>query len=156
MSRRVFIDMDGVIVDFDAYLREHGITGDEAKRRPGAYLAMRPIDGALKAVHQIIGMGFEVWLATKPPTGIPWAYADKVQWVLEHLPELHRRVILTHHKGMLGRPGDVLIDDRPHRAHCDEFQGQLLHFGSNGMDWSGVLEVLRWKLKHDPAMGGGT
>lgn len=138
---RVFIDMDGVIVDFDAYLREHGITGDEAKCRPGAYLAMQPIQGALAAVRSIIGAGFEVWIATKPPTGIPFAYADKAAWVMEHLPELKRRIIVTHHKGLLGRPGDYLVDDRPHKAHCEEFEGTLIHFGGE-VGWPQVLQRL--------------
>lgn len=137
---RVFIDMDGVIVDFESAMREANATGDELKKMPGAYLAMQAMPGALSAVRSIIGAGFEVWIATKPPTGIPWAYADKVEWVLNHLPELKRRIIVTHHKGMLGRKGDYLIDDRPHKAHCDEFAGTLIHF--NGLGKIGWPEAL--------------
>lgn len=141
MKPRVFIDMDGVIVDFERYLREHGISGETAKQDEGAYLVMQPIEGALAAVRSIIGAGYEVWIATKPPTGIPFAYADKAAWIMEHLPELTRRIIVTHHKGMLGRPGDILIDDRPHRAHCDEFPGRLIRFGG-AVQWPEVLAML--------------
>lgn len=74
---RVFVDMDGVIVDFDAHRKALGVSGDELKKRPGAYAEMPAIPGALEAVRSLIGMGFEVWIATKPPTGTPWAYADK-------------------------------------------------------------------------------
>lgn len=143
MTRRVFIDMDGVIVDFDAMAKAMDMAGEKLKTMPGAYRHMDPIPGALAAVRSIIGMGFEVWVATKPPTGIAWAYADKAAWVFEHLPELKRRLVLTHDKGMLGGPDDVLIDDRPHKANCEEFQGQLIRFGIDYAGWPEVLDTLR-------------
>lgn len=138
---RIFIDMDGVTVDFNAYMREHELTGDEAKKVPGAYLAMKPIPGAIAAIHSLIGMGFEVWMATKPPTGMAFAYADKVTWILEHLPELKRRIIITHDKGLLGDNGDFLIDDRPHRANCERFPGTFIDFRKT--NWEEILSFFR-------------
>lgn len=141
---RIFLDLDGVIVDFEKYMLAKGMTGDECKREPGAYLAMEPIEGALAGVRSLIGMGFEIWIATKPPTGLPWAYADKVSWVLTHLPELKRRIILTHHKGLLGDERDYLVDDHPLRANCDEFMGELLTFGDVVIpNWEAVLNFFR-------------
>lgn len=139
---RVFIDMDGVIVDFARYMREHGMTAEEVKRMPGAYLAMPAIPGALAAVRSIIGMGFKVWIATKPPTGLPYAYADKAEWIMHHLPELKRRIIITHDKGLLGDAGDYLLDDRPHKANCEQFPGTLLRF-VGGVHWEQALEFFR-------------
>lgn len=134
--------MDGVIVDFDAYRVASGLTGDEVKRFPGAYLNMPAIPGALDAVRSLIGMGFEVWIATKPPTGIPYAYSDKAAWVLRELPELKRRIIVTHDKGLLGGPADYLCDDRPHKANCEQFSGTLLRF-VDGYHWPQALEFFR-------------
>ena len=139
---RVFVDMDGVIVDFDAYKTARGMTGDEVKREPGAYLAMPAIPGAVAAVRSLIGMGFEVWIATKPPTGIPYAYSDKAAWILEHLPELKRRIIITHDKGLLGGPDDYLCDDRPHKANCENFAGTLLRFVGD-YHWPQALDFFR-------------
>jgi 5'(3')-deoxyribonucleotidase len=139
---RVFIDMDGVIVDFDSYAKGLGLNGDEIKKRMGAYREMPALPGALKAVRSLIGMGYEVWIATKPPTGIAFAYADKAAWVLEHLPELKRRIIITHDKGLLGDAGDFLIDDRPHKANCEKFSGKLIPFGGE-TGWPQVLAVLK-------------
>jgi hypothetical protein len=96
---------------------------------------------AIAAVRSLIGMGFECWVATKPPTGIPHAYADKADWILRHLPELKRRIIMTHDKGLLGDDNDYLID-RPHKANCERFRGALIHFG-NGVTWEGVLGTMR-------------
>jgi 5'(3')-deoxyribonucleotidase len=141
---RVFVDMDGVIVDFDAYMTERGMTGDEVKKQPGSYLAMPVIPGAIEAVRSVIGMGFEVWIATKPPTGMPYAYSDKAAWIFENLPELKRRVIVTHDKGLLGDAGDFLCDDRPHKANCEQFQGTLLRF-IDGYHWPQALDILRTK-----------
>lgn len=145
---RVFFDLDGVVVDFDRFLRVESLvlgrqlTGDDVKGMPGAYLQMQPVEGAIAGVRSVIGMGFDVWIATKPPTGIAHAYADKAAWVFQHLPELKRKLILTHDKGLLGDYGDILVDDRPHRANCRAFKGTLIEFG-DAVGWPHVLEVLR-------------
>lgn len=154
--KRVFIDMDGVLADFAALKRKLDMDGDRLKNIPGAFADLQPIPGALEAVHSLIGMGFECWIATKPPTGNPGAYADKAAWILQHLPELKRRIIMTHDKGLLGSDGDYLIDDRVHKANCDDFAGTLIRFGQppdvdykmavydrSFVDWSGVLEFMR-------------
>jgi 5'(3')-deoxyribonucleotidase len=141
---RIFIDLDGVLVDFDAYKSTHGLTGDEAKKKQNAYLEMSPIPDALQSVRSLIGMGYEVWVATKPPTGVAFAYADKAQWVLDHLPELKRRIIITHDKGLLGDQRDYLIDDRPHRANCEKFSGELITFKPG--EWPAIVE--KFSAKH--------
>ena len=138
-KRRAFVDMDGVIVDFDAFKNARGLTGEQVKCMPGAYLDMPAIPGAIAAVRSLIGMGYEVWITTKPPTGVPYAYADKAAWVLRYLPELKRRIIITHDKGLLGSEDDVLIDDRPHKANCQSFTGTLIHFEN----WPDTLARLR-------------
>lgn len=139
---RIFIDMDGVLADFDRLKNELGKTGEELKCMPDAFDLMQPIPGAIAGVHSLIGMGYECWIATKPPTGVPHAYADKAKWILRHLPELKRRIIMTHNKGLLGDCDDYLIDDRPHKAFCSDFKGCLIHFG-NGVDWPAVLATFR-------------
>lgn len=143
---RVFVDMDGVIVDFAAYKIANGLTSEEVKRRPGAYLDMPAIPGAVAAVRSLIGMGFEVWIATKPPTGVSHAYGDKAAWILRELPELKRRIIVTHDKGLLGDVGDYLCDDRPHKANCEQFPGVLLRF-INGYHWPQALAFFRERQK---------
>lgn len=139
---RVFVDMDGVVVDFDRSMRELGLTGEQLKVIDGAYLAMKPIDGAIEAVRSLIGMGFDVWIATKPPTGVAYAYSDKAQWIFDHIPELKRKIIVTHDKGLLGDDGDYLCDDRPHKANCEQFKGTLLRF-VDGYHWADALQYFR-------------
>lgn len=123
---RAFVDMDGVVVDFEGYMRFLNATAEDIKRLPGCYLEMAPMPGGLAGVRALIGMGFDVWLASKPPTGVAHAYSAKAEWVFIYLPELKRKLILTHDKGMLGNANDVLIDDHPHRAACFDFDGTLI------------------------------
>jgi len=139
---RVLFDMDNVLVDFDGYARQRGLSGQVVKALPGAYRAMAPLPGALDAVRTVESMGYEVWIASKPPQGIAHAYAEKADWVHEHLPQLSGRLILTPDKGLLGDEGDVLIDDRPHAANCHEFRGLLIPF-SPGTTWADVFRILR-------------
>ena len=151
---RVFVDLDGPLVDFDGYKVKHGLTATEIKKLPGAYLDMEPTPGGLAGVRSLIGMGYEVWIATKPPTGIPHSYSDKAAWVIKFLPELKRRIIITHDKGLLGDAGDYLIDDRPHKANCEKFAGTLIRY-VDGMTWDDVLARLG-KSSRDHSIGADT
>lgn len=144
---RVFVDMDGVIVDFDGYMVDRGMTADEVKHTPGAYRDMQPIPGAIDAVRKLIAQGWGVWIATKPPTGIPEAYSEKVAWIMEHLPELVRKIVITHDKGLLGDEGDYLIDDRPHRANCLAFSGALLLFKQGSHDWGNIVPRMAARME---------
>lgn len=137
---RVFIDMDGVLADFERMMKESNLSGDQLKRTPAAFAMMEPMPGAIGAVASLTAMGYHVWIATKCPTGIPFAYMDKATWVLKHLPQLQRNLIMTHDKGMLGGRGDYLIDDRPHKANCEAFEGTLIPFINT--DWAKVMAYL--------------
>jgi len=146
---RIFIDMDGVIVDFDSYAKRLKLSGDVVKKMPGTYLHLEPLPGTLDAVRSLIGMGYDVWIATKPPTGVAFAYADKAEWIFKNLPELKRKIIITHDKGLLGDEFDFLIDDRPHKANCEKFRGTLIRFGPHraSIGWPEVVKSFRqWTL----------
>lgn len=136
---RVFVDMDGVLVDFEKFMEENQMDSSQVKAMRGAYLCMDPMPDAIRGVRSLIGMGWDVWIATKPPTGVSYAYSDKVEWVLRNLPELKRKIILTHDKGLLGDAGDYIIDDRPHKANIKAFQGTVYPFLDVFANWPRVL-----------------
>lgn len=153
-KRRIFLDMDGVLADFDrmraALAARQGlpiqhVTGDMVKVTPGAFAQMQPIPGAIGGVNSLIGMGFDIWIASKPATGRPDTYSQKAAWILHHFPELKRKIILTHDKGMLGCAEDFLVDDRIHKANCEAFRGRLLHFGweAGALDWGDLVDFFR-------------
>jgi 5'(3')-deoxyribonucleotidase len=141
-ARKIFIDLDGVTANFDAGRRASGMLSAQFKRVPGSYRNLAPYPEALVSIRALIARGFDVWIATKIPTKAPWAATEKLFWIKEHLPELERSVIITPNKGTLGTSKDFLIDDRPHKAHCEEFQGHLLRYGPTNefKDWNQVME----------------
>lgn len=144
---KVFVDMDGVIVDFEGYMAEHGLAAEEIKEGTGHYLAMKPIYGALEAIRELLSMGVDVFIATKPPTDNASAYMEKALWIFEYLPELKKKITVTSHKGMLGDELDFLVDDRPHKAFCEEFEGLLIKFETNNeKEWDRVLSIIKQAL----------
>lgn len=145
--KKLFIDMDGVIVDFERFMKKYDLTAKEVKVKPGAFFQMMPVAGAIEAIREIIELGeYDVFIATKAPTAVPGAYADKVSWIMKYLPELERKIIITHDKGLLGGPSDTLIDDRPEKANCREFPGRFIQFNVTGenldYEWAEIKTLL--------------
>ena len=132
--------MDGVLADFEKARIASGLPAEEYKLQPGAYRHLDELEGAMEALSWLETLGYDVYIATKIPTHAPNAATGKLLWLEERKPHLLRKTIITPHKGTLGEAGDFLIDDRPHKAHCDEFAGTLLHFGPLG-DYRGWADI---------------
>lgn len=132
---KIFVDMDGVIVDFDGLLKESKLSPQELKVKEGAYLSMKPIMDSINGLKLLLIMGFNVYIATKPPTGVAHAYSEKAKWIFNHIPELSHKLIITSDKGLLGDEQDYLIDDRIHRGNCNLFKGTVIEF----------VEPMNWK-----------
>ena len=146
MSRkRLFFDMDGVIVDFQSGVAK---LSEETKKlyegrideTPGLFALMEPVPGAIETV-QLLAKHYDVYILSTSPWNNPTAASDKIEWVKKYLNGVfHKRLILPHHKELL--LGDYLIDDRGKNG-ASEFQGEWIHFGSERFpDWDAVLEHL--------------
>jgi 5'(3')-deoxyribonucleotidase len=134
-----------VLVDFQSglaqqdekRLREYEGREDEI---PGIFGVMKPIDGAIEAVHRL-SKHYDCYILSTAPWRNPSAWSDKVAWVTKYLDDIfHKRIIITHCKHLC--KGDYLIDDRSKHG-VTEFEGEWIHFGSEKFpNWDAVLEYL--------------
>ncbi|MBQ9711207.1 MAG: hypothetical protein IJV54_02850 [Bacteroidales bacterium] len=144
MKKRLFFDMDNVLVDFGsgiAKLDEETVRAyKDIDEVPGIFSLMDPVPGAIEAVH-ILKDKFDVYILSTAPWNNPSAWADKVSWVTKYLDDVfHKRLIITHRKDLL--IGDFLIDDR-HKHGAQEFHGEWIQFGSEKFPtWDSVIEYL--------------
>ena len=139
---RIYIDMDGVISNFEKEAEKEAIKRGVSKlSRPDLFVDYRNLDlieGAKDAVTQLANE-FDVFIATTPPWDRPEVWGHKREWIGEHFPYLKRKMILTHRKDLL--IGDILIDDSRWRGQPD-FQGDWFWFNQDwdSRNWKACLE----------------
>lgn len=129
----VFLDMDGVLADFDGSLppdqrRPSGSShwDPPAMFEPGFFRGLKVMPGAKPAVATLMASKkLDVYVGSKPTTKNLNCPSEKYQWIEEHFPDLLRKVVLVCDKGLLR--GDVLIDDDADRW-MNSFDGRFIHF----------------------------
>jgi 5'(3')-deoxyribonucleotidase len=137
---KVFLDLDGVLVDFDAGMqRVHNrkIEHDGLGQRPYKIESVWGIseqefwaptrtaefwstlhwtdDGKdiLSVVERLVGEKNIAILTS--PTLDPYCVAGKIQWVIDNMPSYRPRTFVGSRKEMLAHPGVVLIDDTDYK-----------------------------------------
>ena len=143
--KRVFIDMDNVLVDFQSGLNQMSeeVKAEYADRLdeiPGLFGKMKPMEGAIEAVHEL-QKHYDLFILSTAPWKNPSAWSDKVEWVTKYLDDVfHKRMVITHRKDLC--QGDYLIDDRGKNG-TSEFCGEWIEFGSEQFsNWESVLRYL--------------
>ena len=138
---RIFIDMDGVLANFEKAMLKHPDYGTKGWKPDEVldFSTFEVISGAKEAVSEFLELGHEVFIASTAPWRNPQAWAHKRLWIEEHFPALKRKLILTHRKDFL--IGDILIDDSTYRGQT-EFDGTFMHFGKH-FDWTMVRNTVR-------------
>ena len=144
-KKRVFVDMDNVLVDFESGLAQ---VSEEVKQEyegrldeiPGLFGLMKPMPGAIDAMHEL-QKHYDMFILSTAPWKNPSAWSDKVTWVTKYLDDVfHKRMVITHRKDLC--QGDYLIDDRGKNG-TSEFAGEWIEFGSEKFpDWNSVLVYL--------------
>ena len=145
MKKTVYVDMDGVLVDFQSGL---DLQPDDIKKEyegrfdeiPGLFAEMKPMPGAIEAMHTL-QEHFDLYILSTAPWKNPSAWSDKVKWVTRYLDDVfHKRMVITHCKNLC--KGDYLIDDRGKNG-TSEFEGEWIPFGNDQFpDWESVVQYL--------------
>ena len=146
----IYIDMDGVLVDFESALTKVSPEmlekfAGEYDNIPGIFALMDPVPGALEAVDRLKEK-YDLYILSSSPWENPTALGDKLAWVKKYFGGdgqeniFFRKVIFSSVKHL--NRGDILIDDRTANGAGD-FLGRHIHFGSSEFpNWPSVLNSL--------------
>ena len=151
----IYIDMDGVLCDFDKRkfeLEEKGIKGHSIFKHADAYRDLDPIEGAIDSWN-ILQQDFETYVLSTPAWSNPDSWSEKRKWVEKFLGKsATKKLILSHNKGLL--LGDYLIDDRIANGVLD-FGGEHIHFGEEKFkDWGIITPYLIRQLEYSDYIKG--
>tara|TARA_Y100000748_G_scaffold263388_1_gene232383 strand:- start:1401 stop:1868 length:468 start_codon:yes stop_codon:yes gene_type:complete len=150
MKKTVYIDMDNTVVDFISGInklteKEREEYKGEEDNHPLIFSMMEPVPGAMDAIEKLNDK-YNLYLLSTAPWGNPNAWKHKREWVGEFFGDKEgdifwKKLILSHHKNL--NKGDYLIDDRPCNNGAEDFDGELIHFGSEKYpDWDSVANYL--------------
>ncbi len=140
----VYIDMDDVLCDFlGEYNKDIKLNPDIKfpQSQYGFFTKLSPLPGAIEGVNALLNSDeYSPYILTSPSVRNPLCYTEKRIWIEKHLGfEMVNRLIISPNKSLL--KGDYLIDDQS-TSHCqNEFEGTLLHFGTeNFPNWLKVRD----------------
>jgi 5'(3')-deoxyribonucleotidase len=148
MRMTVFVDMDGVLADFDArfnfYIEKHAVPVKDAtawkladrldmdrKRannfinammcEPGFWTGIEPIEDGAETLTGWLKDDFaDIYIATSPWWSSPKCMQEKTDWVRRRIPKFPvKNIIMISEKHLLR--GNILIDDKP--EHIERWRG---------------------------------
>ena len=159
----LYLDMDGVVVDFPETIEEIDQAIREKCREwcaknskhhsdfEGLFATLKPMDGAIEAI-EVLRVDFDILLLSSAPWNNIESWSHKRQWVGKHLPQIGKKRLILSHRKDLNR-GDYLVDDRSRNGAIEfgNYEGQeWINFGSEHFpNWKRVVEYLQNSLTRE-------
>ena len=164
MKKKIlYLDMDGVIADFDFAIKEICPELETSDNFPDyetrskkvdeivennldIFHNLPPYEGAIDAVNKLFEL-FDVYFLSTPMWDIPESFIGKRIWIEKHFGEkAKKRLILTHRKDL--NIGDYLVDDGL-RNGASEFTGKHIHFETDKFpNWDVTFKYLESVSQH--------
>jgi hypothetical protein len=144
-DRRLFLDADGVLADFDGGARRLlGMTPREFEAKHGRGAFWKRLEDARNFYGTLPEMPdapllFDAVRHLQPTilTGLPlgsWAAPQKVEWAAAHFPGVPIITCMARDKHKHMHPGDVLVDDRENHRKAYEAAGVIFVHHRNAAD----------------------
>jgi len=171
-SKKIFLDMDGVIVDFMRGAHEyHKLPYSSYPYPVGEWMFTKhllmddhdfwsPLGYKFWAELPWMPDGHEIWrmimdldpVLCTAPTLHPGCAGGKMQWIKNNLPQMYKRVIITAAKEMCAHPSALLIDDADHNVNKWRANGGVAIlvpriWNSRHAEADNTVEILRKEIR---------
>lgn len=130
----IYIDIDDTIGKYTENFRSYKRKFPEIEfpqSLVGFYLNIEPFDNAISVVKELLDSdNYLVYFLTAPSFKNPHSYSEKRLWIEIYFGMKYMdRLIISPNKGL--NKGDWLIDDYSSGKGQENFEGTLIHFGSD-------------------------
>jgi 5'(3')-deoxyribonucleotidase len=149
----IFLDMDGVLTDFDRHVQETGMIREDGHpdyKSMGDedwFVTMPAFEGAREFYDALKERGRVRFLTT--PITYPECFSGKAKWILDFLSArsnwILKSLMLADDKELISAPGRFLVDDR--QTNIDKWNNPSENIqGGIGIQHSGDYEETLKKL----------
>lgn len=166
MKKILYLDMDGVIADFEKGIQQflpdfknaHSNSLDYTQpdqvnkicqENPLIFHTLPAIQGAIESTKELLSINeFDVYFLSTPMWNVPESFTGKRVWLENHFGDLaENRLILTKRKDLA--IGHLLVDDTLKNG-VDKFKGIHIHFGTEMFpNWDETLRYLKAIAKNE-------
>jgi hypothetical protein len=155
----IWLDMDGVLADFDGHYQAcfgdrptrwpepDTVDWDKIASVPDFYLKLPLMPGAKELFRYVDDLGYGTGILTGVPKSIDASSNHKTEWAAEpdHFPDTIVRCCQSRDKWKHGRPGDVLVDDYlKYRVEWERMGGIFVHHTSAADSIIQLGELVSW------------